>query len=51
MPTIRTNNGTVTHINTFACCPEQQQALIDSLTETVATARGVDPVLADPQED
>ena len=41
MPTICANDGTVTHIITFACRPEQQQALVDSLTETVAATEGV----------
>lgn len=41
MPEIRAGHGTVTHINSFACRPEQQQALVDSLIATVAAARCV----------
>lgn len=39
MPKIRSGDGTVTHINTFTCSPNQQQALVDSLVETIAAAK------------
>jgi quinol monooxygenase YgiN len=41
MPTIETGNGVVTHINVFRVAREQQQALVDSLVETVNAARSV----------
>jgi hypothetical protein len=41
MPKIEAGNGVVTHINVFAVPPEQQQALVDSLIETVNAARDV----------
>jgi antibiotic biosynthesis monooxygenase (ABM) superfamily enzyme len=39
MPTIEAGTGVVTHINTFEVDPENQDALVRSLTETVAAAR------------
>ena len=41
MPTIDADAGIVTHINTFSVSPGKQQALIDSLTETVNAARSM----------
>jgi quinol monooxygenase YgiN len=41
MPTIEIKNGVVTHINVFTVPPAKQQALIDSLVETVNAARTV----------
>ena len=41
MPTIEAGNGVVTHVNVFAVAPEKQQALVDSLVETVNAARDV----------
>jgi hypothetical protein len=35
MPTIRANDGVVTHVNTFHTSPQNQDALVASLTETV----------------
>lgn len=32
MPVIEAANGVVTHINVFTVAPENQQALVDSLT-------------------
>jgi heme-degrading monooxygenase HmoA len=39
MPVIAT--GVVTHINVFSVVPEKQQALVDSLIETVNEAKNV----------
>jgi heme-degrading monooxygenase HmoA len=41
MPIIEAGNGVVTHINVFTVSPEKQQALVDSLLETVNAAREV----------
>jgi hypothetical protein len=41
MPKIEAGTGVVTHINVFTVAPEQQQALVDSLIETVNVARDV----------
>ena len=38
MPKIEAGTGVVTHINVFTVAPEQQQALVDSLIETVNVA-------------
>lgn len=38
MPTIRANDSVVTHINTFHTRPEDQEALVQSLIETVQFA-------------
>lgn len=38
---IKANNGVVTHINVFTVAPEKQQALADSLVETVKAASTV----------
>ena len=42
MPTIEPNNGVVTHINVFTVSPDKQQALVDSLKETVQAAKEID---------
>lgn len=41
MAIIEAGNGIVTHINVFTTTPEQQQALVNSLTETVIAASDV----------
>lgn len=41
MPVIEAGDGTVTHINVFSVTPSNQQALVDSLTETVQAASTV----------
>jgi hypothetical protein len=41
MPQIRAGDGRVTHINVFTVDPKDQQALVDSLTETIAVARTI----------
>ena len=35
------NTGVVTHINVFTVAPDKQQALVESLVETVQAARAV----------
>jgi heme-degrading monooxygenase HmoA len=41
MPVIEADNGVVTHINVFTVSPANQQALVESLTETVQAASTV----------
>lgn len=41
MQTIEAENGVVTHINVFTVSPAKQQALIDSLRETVKAAKTI----------
>jgi quinol monooxygenase YgiN len=41
MPIIEAANGVVTHVNVFTCSPDNQQALVDSLTETVNAAKTI----------
>ena len=41
MPTIESGTALVTHINVFAVDPGKQQALVDSLIETVNEAKTV----------
>lgn len=41
MVVIEAGNAVVTHINVFTTTPERQQALVDSLTETVKAASEV----------
>jgi len=41
MPTIESGTTLVTHINVFTVDPEKQQALVDSLIETVKEAKTV----------
>ena len=41
MPNIEIKDGVVTHINVFTVSPTKQQALVDSLTETVNAAKTV----------
>jgi heme-degrading monooxygenase HmoA len=41
MPVIVANDGRVTHINVFTVAPDRQQALVDSLIETVKAASTV----------
>ena len=41
MPIIEADDGTIVHINVFTCAPENQQALVDSLTDAVNAARTV----------
>jgi quinol monooxygenase YgiN len=41
MPVIQADNGVVTHINVFTVSPVNQQALVDSLTDTVNAARSI----------
>jgi quinol monooxygenase YgiN len=41
MPTIEPATTVVTHINVFTVDPARQQALVDSLIETVEEARNV----------
>ncbi|WP_054309032.1 antibiotic biosynthesis monooxygenase family protein [Mesorhizobium sp. 1M-11] len=41
MAIIEAGNGIVTHINMFTTTPERQQALVDSLAETVRAASEV----------
>lgn len=41
MPTIEVTKSVVTHINVFTVSPAKQQALVDSLIETVNAAKGV----------
>jgi len=41
MPHIEAGNGVVTHVNVFTVAPDRQQALVDSLIETVNAARAV----------
>ena len=41
MPTIESGTSVVTHINVFTVAPEKQQALVDSLIETVKEAKNV----------
>ena len=41
MPKIEANTGMVTHINVFTVAPDKQQALVESLTETVEAGRSV----------
>jgi hypothetical protein len=41
MPTIKSGTTIVTHINVFTVAPEKQQALVDSLVETVKEAKNV----------
>lgn len=38
MPTITVGNGVVTHVNVFTTTPDKQQALVESLTDTVKFA-------------
>jgi hypothetical protein len=42
MPTIEAGTSVVTHINVFTVDPAKQQALVDSLVETVNEAKRVD---------
>ncbi len=42
MPTIESGSSVVTHINVFTVEPEKQQALVDSLIETVNEAKRVE---------
>ena len=39
MPSIEARTDVVTHVNVFTVAPERQQALVDSLIETVKAAR------------
>ena len=41
MPAIESGSGVVTHINVFTTRPDRQQALVESLKETVAAAQEV----------
>jgi quinol monooxygenase YgiN len=41
VPKIEANAGVVTHINVFTVALDKQQALVESLTETVEAARAV----------
>jgi hypothetical protein len=41
MPSIESGRGIVTHINVFTVPRDKQQALVDSLIETVNVARNV----------
>jgi len=42
MPTIEPKTHVITHINVFTVSPDKQQALVDSLVETVKAAKEVD---------
>lgn len=42
MPIIRTQDGTVTHINVFTVDPHRQAELVESLAETVRAAQGME---------